>query len=40
MSALIRCLAVRLRPPMHCGMQMTWEPLRASYVCGSCGAAR
>lgn len=25
---------------MHCGMEMTWDHLRASYICGSCGAAR
>lgn len=24
----------------HCGVPMDWDTLRASYVCGVCGAAR
>lgn len=25
---------------IHCGAPMTWDTLRASYVCGSCGTTR
>ena len=25
---------------LHCGSPMDWDTLRASYVCGVCGAAR
>lgn len=39
MTALIHRLAVRLRPPMHCGSAMDFDVFRGVYVC-HCGATR
>lgn len=35
---LLRLLS--MAPPTCCGRPMTWDVLRASYVCGACGTAR
>ncbi|SHK92531.1 hypothetical protein SAMN05421803_14317 [Nocardiopsis flavescens] len=37
---LIRLLLLRGHAPRCCAQPMDWDVIRASYVCGSCGAAR
>lgn len=39
MSTLITTLFIGVGYT-HCGVPMDWDVLRASYVCGICGAAR
>ena len=36
----LRRLLTRMTAPTCCGRAMDWDVYRASYVCGSCGAAR
>lgn len=40
MSRMIRRWAALMSTPTHCDRPMTWEVIRASWVCGRCGAAQ
>ena len=40
MMRVLRRLAVGMTVPSCCGRPMTWDVIRASYVCGRCGAAQ
>jgi hypothetical protein len=40
MTLLLLALVLNGHAPRHCAQPMDWDVMRASWVCGSCGAAR